>query len=281
MMFSGFGGDTEALQRALGGYQQGKMGMMQQAVPNFGGLKQQTPTPANPGAQLPQPRQWGQSVPGFLYPQVEGPGNPSWEARNPQGQPSWHSKLGGNTGVAGNIGEIARIRQQPASQMPMQTPAAQMGLGAFGNKLEGFDWNKMNSGHNSPKYQFGRVFSNFDPQGGITQAMLDQLNQLGLGTVSGKIGGDKIQLSGNIDPRFEGITQFDIKRDLEGDGGWQWGAITGNVGGGSRVPRQGGSAIMQALGGGHPAYAPGFAGNAPYAASSWLSDLLRSLGVSL
>lgn len=169
----------------------------------------------------------------------------------------------------------------PATQQPMQTPAAQQGLGAFGGKLEGFDWNKMNSGHNSPKYQFGRVMSQFDPKGGITQGMLDQLNQLGLGTVSGKIGGDKISIGGSVDPRFQGITEFDIIRDLENGGGWQWGAITGGIGGGNRVPRQGSSAVMQALGGGHPAYAPGFAGNAPYAASSWLSDLLRSLGVSL
>lgn len=166
----------------------------------------------------------------------------------------------------------------PQAQAP-QTPAAQGGLGAFGGKLEGFDWNKMNSGHNSPKYQFGRVFSQFDPKGGITQGMLDQLNQLGLGTVTGKIGGDKISIGGQVDPRFEGMTEFDVIRDLENGGGWQWGGI-----GGGTARRQrgiGGSAVLQALGGGHPAYAPGFAGNAPHAASSWLNDLLRSLGVSL
>ena len=154
----------------------------------------------------------------------------------------------------------------------MQTPAAQQGLGAFGGKLEGFDWNKMNSGHDSPKYQFGRVFSQFDPKGGVTQGMLDQLNALGLGTVTGKIGGDKLSIGGSVDPRFQGMTEFDVIRDLENGGGWQWGGIGG--GGGA-------SAVGRALGGGHPAYAPGFAGNAPHAASSWLNDLLRSLGVSL
>lgn len=29
-------------------------------------------------------RPWGVAIPGQMYPQVEGPGNPSWEARNPQ-----------------------------------------------------------------------------------------------------------------------------------------------------------------------------------------------------
>ena len=130
----------------------------------------------------------------------------------------------------------------PQSQAPM-TPAAQGGLGAFGGKLEGFDMNKMNSGHDSPKYQFGRVMSQFDPKGGITQDMLNALNALGLGTVSGNIGGDKIQLGGNIDPRFNGETGFDLIRDLENGGGWQWGGLNGSARGGGGNP-------MQAIGGG-------------------------------
>jgi hypothetical protein len=28
-------------------------------------------------------RQWGETLPGYSYPAVEGPGNPSWERRNP------------------------------------------------------------------------------------------------------------------------------------------------------------------------------------------------------
>lgn len=174
----------------------------------------------------------------------------------------------------------------PGAGVRTQTPAAQAGLGAWGNKLEGFDFNKMNSGHDSPKYQFGRVMSQFDPKGGITQGMLDQLNALGLGTVTGKIGGDKISIGGNIDPRFEGVTEFDIIRDLEGGGGWQWGALNDTRGGGGTARKIGGSgglmggAIGAALGGG-PAYAPGHAGGAPYAASSWLQQLLSSLGVRI
>lgn len=33
---------------------------------------------------LPIPRKWGEVLPGRKYPAVEGPGNPSWERRNPK-----------------------------------------------------------------------------------------------------------------------------------------------------------------------------------------------------
>lgn len=116
-------------------------------------------------------------------------------------------------------------------------------LGGFAGKLEGFDQGKLSGGHDSPKYQFGRAMSQFDPKGGITQELLDALNALGLGTVSGNLGGDKISIGGNVDPRFEGVTEFDIIRDLENGGGWQWGGLNGKAaapqmrqGGGGMAP---------------------------------------------
>jgi hypothetical protein len=117
------------------------------------------------------------------------------------------------------------------------TQALAGGLGQYAGKLEGFDKGKLDSGHDSPKYQFGRTMSQFDPKGGITQAMLDALNGLGLGTVSGKVGGDKISVGGNVDPRFQGVTEFDIIRDLENGGGWQW---DGGGGAPSAAPQQAG-----------------------------------------
>ena len=33
-------------------------------------------------------RPWGVALPGQRYPQVEGPGNPSWERRNPDANPN-------------------------------------------------------------------------------------------------------------------------------------------------------------------------------------------------
>jgi len=42
-------------------------------------IQQPQPTPPRQG-----PRGWGESRPGEMYPAVEGPGNPSWERRNPR-----------------------------------------------------------------------------------------------------------------------------------------------------------------------------------------------------
>lgn len=121
------------------------------------------------------------------------------------------------------------------------------GLGNFAGKLEGFDQGKLGSGHDSPKYQFGRAMSQFDPKGGISQELLDALNALGLGNVTGGIGGDKISI-GNADPRFEGVTEFDIIRDLENGGGWQWGGLNGKAAQPQGAPGMGGN--RPGLGGG-------------------------------
>jgi len=43
------------------------------------------PTPESVETDLSVPRAWGETRPGEMYPQVEGPGNPSWEKRNPGG----------------------------------------------------------------------------------------------------------------------------------------------------------------------------------------------------
>ena len=129
--------------------------------------------------------------------------------------------------------------------------SAQKAIGQYAGKLEGFGGmlqdgrSKLEHG-DSPKYQFARVMSNFDPKGGISQAMLDELNKLGLGSVSGKIGGDKISIGGNVDPRFNGLTEFDVIRDLENGGGWQWGDASG--GGGGQAPGMAGN-MMPGSGG--------------------------------
>lgn len=145
--------------------------------------------------------------------------------------------------------DILGMGEPPGASVRTQTPAAQAGLGNFANKLEGFDRGKLDSGHDSPKYQFGRTMSQFDPKGGITQEMLDALNALGLGTVSGKVGGDKIAIGGNVDPRFEGVTEFDIIRDLENGGGWQWGGLNGKAAGGGGSARKVAGGGMRSLSG--------------------------------
>ena len=119
-------------------------------------------------------------------------------------------------------------------------PAPPAQTNAFRGKLEGFDAEKLGRGHDSPKYRFADVMDEFDPKGGISQEMLDALNKLGLGTVTGQLGGDKISIGGNVDPRFNGVTEFDIIRDLESGGGWQWGGLNG---GPEPAPTSGGGSL--------------------------------------
>lgn len=171
------------------------------------------------------------------------------------------------SGIAGGIDK----RYGPAPQ------AASPAKAQYANRLESWNRQKLaNSQHLTPKYQAGRIFQNFDPTQGIQQAMLDQLNQLGIGQFSGKIGGDKLSIANATGDGWDGFTggTIDVIRDL-GRGGWHWGRNLDAAG-------QGAQAVAGALGGGgNPAFARGFAGNAPYAASSWLSQLLKSLGVSI
>lgn len=110
----------------------------------------------------------------------------------------------------------------PSLSLTPGGPAAPPALGAFGNKLEGFDAGKLSSGHNTPKYQLGRTFSHFDPKGGNTQELFDKLNALGIGTFSGELGSDKIRIGGNADPEFKGVSEIDWIRDLDNGGGIQY-----------------------------------------------------------
>lgn len=122
--------------------------------------------------------------------------------------------------------------QQPI-EGPM-SPTSQPAPADFSSKLEGFggtleDGRSKLSAGDSPKYQAARVFQKYDPKGGITQPMLDELQALGLGDVTGKVGGDKIGFGGKVDPRFNGVTEFDVIRNLEEGGGWQWGGLNGGA----------------------------------------------------
>ena len=116
----------------------------------------------------------------------------------------------------------------------MATPGAQRiegsasgaAPGAAGDwsRLEGFDHDKLNSGHDSPKYQVGRILAKYPPTPeGLRQA-LPELQALGIGDVAiGGSKGDKLTFSGNTDPRFNGVTTFDVIRAAGNGGeGWQW-----------------------------------------------------------
>jgi hypothetical protein len=189
----------------------------------------------------------------------------------------------GNTGVSGMAPgglPVPPVEEAPAPAAPPMAqdgPAPKPGgLGQYAGKLEGFDSGKLKSEHNSPKYAFGRTMSQFDPKGGITQEMLDALNALGMGTVSGKVGGDKISIGGNVDPRFEGVTEFDIIRDLENGGGWQWGGLNGKAAaeaGPTPQGQGGGRGLAALLAGGSPGLGGGPAGAHPLLQGNAMQDI--------
>jgi len=140
---------------------------------------------------------------------------------------------------------------------PSVPPPPAGGLGQYANSLEGFDSAKLNSTHDSPKYQIGRALSQFDPRQGVTPDVLAALNKLGVGQFSGS--GDKVSIA-NGDPRFEGVNAIDLVRgfdDPNGTGGWQYGAeggpaaapAPGPAGMGGAPPMQGGAALDGMLSG--------------------------------
>lgn len=129
---------------------------------------------------------------------------------------------GTNSGVNGgmntSIGGPTATTAGSASGAPPTPYGSQPSMGAFTSQMSGYDQGKF--GKHDPKYAIGAVESNFDPRQGITQAMLDQLNSLGIGQFSGQIGGDKFHIS-NGDQAFNGVTDIDaIIGSKTGNGVW-------------------------------------------------------------
>ncbi|HKE97422.1 MAG TPA: hypothetical protein VKG45_00610 [Actinomycetes bacterium] len=74
---------------------------------------------ALPGGEAQAPvRAWGQTRPGEMYVQVEGPGNPSWEARHPEMDPRAGFELQGSAGY------VDRLRQMVQAQYGAQGGSA-------------------------------------------------------------------------------------------------------------------------------------------------------------
>ncbi len=130
--------------------------------------------------------------------------------------------------------QLAAMTPAPISTPAVTPAAAPAAKPAWGSYMpEGYDPQKIASGHDSPKYQVGRTVSQFDPSAGLTPEVIAALNNLGIGDFSA-IDGDKLRVTGNMDPRFEGVTEFDMIRAFSGgpngegrDPHWGWGAIGG------------------------------------------------------
>lgn len=102
------------------------------------------------------------------------------------------------------------------------------GLGQYADALGGFDPEKFDGVDESPKYLVGRVLSKYPPTPeGLRQALPElqaMSEQYGLGniTITGSKG-DKLSFGGATNPKFQGITEFDvIKAAGLGGQGWQW-----------------------------------------------------------
>ena len=160
-------------------------------------------------------------------------------------------KLGGNTGVTGGAFNNSPIYSpgerapEPAAPSPV-APAPYAAKGpAMG--LEGFDAGKLSSGHVSPKYVFAKHAQGLGA--GDTDELLRRLQADESGYFKnasfGGSKGDRLQIGGQLDPAFNGISEFDVIRAMgEGGKGWQW------AGAGGPAPAQGGG--MAAPQGGVP-----------------------------
>ncbi len=160
------------------------------------------------------------------------------QPRRGQPQPR-QSRLGSSNGLEGKptIGGLptalpgqTQMGNQPVG-VPSGTSTTENGTQVPNSAIwgqytpEGYDLDKMQNGQDSPKYQIGRALSNFDYTQGITPEVIAALQALGLGDVM-QLSKDKIQFTGNVDPRFEGYTTIDLLRGANGPGGpqaWQYG----------------------------------------------------------
>lgn len=101
--------------------------------------------------------------------------------------------------------------QQGAGSSGMSTSSVP--TGQYASRLSGFDVGKLSDlGHNSPKYVYARIASNFnttDPE--QRRLMLEMLRSDPSGYFrNATIVGDKLNIGGTLDPAFGGINQFDI-----------------------------------------------------------------------
>jgi hypothetical protein len=169
-----------------------------------------------------------------------------WNPRAPQLQPDGTYSAPPEGSLLSESASTNTESPSPPAPPPTQStppaPTASTGPPTLGQyALEGYDQTKLQSGHDSPKYLIGRTLSQFDPAQGLTPEAIAALNALGIGTFSGS--GDKLSVTGG-DPRFNGLSQFDVARDYTGEGGrtgssaWQF-APDGPSAPGAQIGSQG------------------------------------------
>lgn len=206
-----------------------------------GGIPAATQTPpimADDGAQM----RSGSIKDDIGMPKIQAPGYEAPEADGPSYGDAVRAGNGGinpNPGkieMAGDVSSGLAAAAPQAGGTPLATAAP-----AVGGVLEGWDRGKLDSGHDSPKYQVGRILQKYPSTPAGLQQALAEINALGIGTaeIAGSKG-DKLRFGGDkLDPRFNGVTEFDVIRAAgEGGKGWQW--MDANAGGGEQVIDDGG-----------------------------------------
>lgn len=175
------------------------------------------------------------------------------------GQPSDMVRDAASRGITGGVpsGPAGQIMPQSdptrGANAPPSTPGA---LGQYSGSLEGFDSGKLNSAHDSPKYQIARILSKYPPTPEGLQQAMPEIQASGLADSVSLVGNDKLQFGGQMDPRFEGLNTFDVLRGADAGGmGWQWAPEGGGAnadpsmgGGGGMAGGQGGSDPFAQLG---------------------------------
>lgn len=130
--------------------------------------------------------------------------------------------------------EAARLQLKPPTTTPpaQQPPPVQQPAPykrTRQNMPPGLDMGKWLSGHQSPKYAWAEVASQFNmktPQG-RQQALQAAQTRFPQWFAGAKFEGDI--LSGLTHKDFDGITAFDVLRDQEGDAARSWRGVSGNV----------------------------------------------------
>jgi hypothetical protein len=116
-------------------------------------------------------------------------------------------------GVTGNVPTTPRAGIEPdPGTPPTEAPRFPVPGTAPGDKANaarpnyayrGFDQGKMANPYaeQSEKYKIGNVMQKYDPKGGVTQELIDELNALGIAEFSGSGGNLTVKNTKN-DPRF-------------------------------------------------------------------------------
>jgi hypothetical protein len=170
-----------------------------------------------------------------------------------------------------------QVTEAPRFPVPGTAPGDKANAARPNYAARGFDASKMGSPYadQSEKYKIGNIMQKYDPKGGVTPEMLDELNALGIAQFSGS-GGNLTVTNTKNDPRFGSGGTGDVVYAYDaqnGDTAWQPWFIDDGGGGAAAGAPQGGGSSMSMCGVGMPSLAP--------TDSDFFARLLEKAGLAL